>query len=88
VRAPRRACLRPPYCRSIDTKNVELVEDHKKVAELPNDFPGLAGWNDILTQMRRDRNLADYDAWPDCRAQLNARPSRTVELASQFVQGC
>jgi hypothetical protein len=62
------------------------VEDHKKVADLPKDFPRLADWNDTLTQMRHDRNLADYDAWPDCREQLNKPPSRTVDLASEFVQ--
>jgi len=62
------------------------VEDHKKVAELPDDFPGLADWNDALTQMRHDRNLADYDAWPDCREKLNKPPLDTFDLASRFVQ--
>lgn len=35
--------------------------DHKKIGELPNNFPDKSTWEDFLIKFRADRNLADYD---------------------------
>ncbi len=35
--------------------------DHKRIGNLPDDFPSKAIWEDLLTKFRADRNLADYD---------------------------
>ena len=42
-------------------KYSEHSTDHKKIADLPDDFPSVNRWKDFLTKFRADRNLADYD---------------------------
>jgi hypothetical protein len=37
------------------------ADDHKRIGDLPSDFPLLGIWKDFLTKFRADRNLADYD---------------------------
>jgi hypothetical protein len=37
------------------------ISDHKKIGDLPRDFPSKSIWEDFLTKFRGDRNLADYD---------------------------
>ena len=35
--------------------------DHKKIGDLPDDFPSKSNWEDFLMKFKADRNLADYD---------------------------
>ncbi len=37
------------------------VNDHRKIGDLPDDFPSLSNWQNFFTTLRADRNLADYD---------------------------
>jgi hypothetical protein len=60
------------------------VEDHKRVGELPNDFPDRDTWSTRLTDMRVDRNTADYDPWPDSRVGLKSRPEVNAQRAREF----
>ncbi len=62
------------------------VDDHKKVADLPNDFPERVFWTSVLIEMRIDRNIADYEPWPGCLRRLAASPKKAVEYADRFVQ--
>ena len=39
----------------------EDTKDHKRIGDLPDDFPSVNQWKELLTKFRGDRNLADYD---------------------------
>ena len=39
----------------------EDSSDHKKIGDLPNDFPNEATYKNRLNSLRDDRNLCDYD---------------------------
>jgi hypothetical protein len=59
-------------------------EDHQSVGELPDDFPNKATWSSFLIDLRKDRNIADYEPWPEARKTLSLPPRdsylRTREL--------
>jgi hypothetical protein len=61
------------------------VEDHKKIGALPNGFPNGQSWGSALVDMRFDRNLADYDAWPDCHRRLRRTAEDNVVEAGRFL---
>jgi uncharacterized protein (UPF0332 family) len=58
--------------------------DHKKIGALPSNFPDLQIWDNILTQFRSDRNLADYDHTP-CHRELEHTADDYLELATRFL---
>jgi uncharacterized protein (UPF0332 family) len=62
------------------------VEDHKKVGELPNDFPDRASWSTKLVSMRKDRNLADYESGPESYGRLTSSPTTSLQDAEQFLR--
>jgi len=61
-------------------------EDHQAVGDLPDDFPLKAKWSTFLTDLRKDRNIADYDAWPGIRGSLSLEPTRSFSSAQEFVK--
>ena len=61
-------------------------EDHQAVGELPDDFPLKAKWSTFLTDLRKDRNIADYDAWPGMRGSLSLEPTDSFSGAEDFVK--
>ena len=64
------------------------VEDHKKVGDLPDDFPNKSHWSNFAVELRRDRNLADYEPWEHVRRSLTYEPTDALEESSRFVQEC
>lgn len=61
------------------------VGDHKKVGELPKDFPSRGLWEDLLTKFRADRNLSDYDHTVS-EAALELPSLRYMARARQFMR--
>ena len=59
------------------------ISDHKKIGDLPKDFPSKSTWEDFLIKFRGDRNLADYDHTVSEQA-LELKSSEYVERAYQF----
>lgn len=45
----------------VSGQHSEEVIDHKKIGDLPNDFPRLDYFSNRLTVLREDRNTSDYD---------------------------
>lgn len=64
------------------------MDDHKQVGDLPNDFPGRDLWSNQVTELRRDRNIADYEPWSSARNDLAYTPSDSVDKAGKFLQAC
>jgi len=73
--------------RYVVTGSVRLdVKDHQEVGELPDDFPDRALWSTFLVDLRKDRNLADYEPWKDMRMGLSHRPSESVRKVAVFIR--
>ena len=60
------------------------VNDHKRVGDLPADFPSRAIWLDLLTKFRADRNIADYDHTVT-EADLELPSRKYVDKAAEFL---
>jgi uncharacterized protein (UPF0332 family) len=58
--------------------------DHKRLLELPNDFPERGRWIDFLTKLRADRNTADYDHLAKAKHLENA-VGDSLKNASEFL---
>jgi len=65
---------------------LEDVKDHEKIGELPGDFRDRKQWQDILFEMRKDRNRADYAPWTTTQRMLFAQPAKILARAEAFVQ--
>src|SRR6266851_5208049 len=61
-------------------------EDHQAVGDLPSDFPQAATWSTFLTDLRKDRNMADYDAWPGVRGSLSLEPIDSFLGVREFMK--
>lgn len=57
--------------------------DHKKISELPDDFPHQATYNNRLSVLRGDRNLCDYDHTARC-GDLSIGVADSVGLVERF----
>ncbi|SRR6266851_5445241 len=64
------------------------AEDHKRVGDLPDDFPGRPQWSSFAVELRRDRNLADYDPWDHVRRSLTYEPLLAFGQAEVFLRTC
>ncbi len=60
--------------------------DHQDVGDLPDDFPRRAAWSTLLTEMRKDRNIADYEPWTGIRSSLSHAPSVSLARADEFLR--
>lgn len=61
------------------------VDDHKRVGDLPNDFPKKPEWSNFVVELRRDRNLADYEPWQHVRRSLTHSPNKALKKSAEFV---
>jgi hypothetical protein len=61
------------------------VEDHKKIGQLPDDFPRRDVWAELFVKFRGDRNLADYDPTVGASA-LEHTTREYVERADRFLR--
>jgi len=61
------------------------LSDHKNVGELPADFPNRETYTRRFTDLRNDRNLADY-SHDASKKDLVISPSEAEDLARQFLK--
>lgn len=62
------------------------ARDHKKIGNLPDNFPDKNIWQNKLTKFRADRNIADYDHSAK-EKELEYSSSQYLVEASDFVRG-
>lgn len=63
-------------------------KDHQAVGELPNSFPDKAHWASFVDELRRDRNVADYEPWKNARRKLTHSPQDALTKTADFVGRC
>lgn len=61
------------------------TSDHKKVGELPNDFPQKPTYANQLSVLREDRNLSDYDHVSGVK-DLTSTPREHAKVVEDFLQ--
>ena len=62
------------------------ADDHQAVGDLPQDFPQRASWSTFLVDLRKDRNIADYEPWIGMRSTLSQAPSSSLSRVEDFVR--
>ena len=62
------------------------VKDHDHVGDLPDDFPQRGQWASFLVQLRKDRNVSDYDPWDKCRQKLYYAPAEVPGKVDDFLR--
>jgi hypothetical protein len=62
------------------------ADDHKMVGDLPADFPDRASWSTFLVDLRKDRNIADYEPWEGVKSTLAQTPSISLGRAEEFFK--
>ena len=86
-------CYYAVYCSSKSvryyvTGSVKLdAEDHKYIGDLPNDFPSRSHWSNFAVELRRDRNLADYEPWNHVRRSLTYAPGDAFDNPGRGSEG-
>lgn len=72
--------------RFLVTGSVSLnADDHKKASELPDDFPDVEKWANVIIGLYEHRLRADYDNWSSTASQHSMRIEEAVDLAEQFT---
>ena len=61
-------------------------DDHQKASELPNDFPSVDRWAEMIPRLYEHRLLSDYDNWRSTEAGHSLSPSEAYELANEFLR--
>lgn len=59
--------------------------DHQRINQLPNSFEKKALWENVLTQFRSDRNLADYDHLKKS-IDLEHTPAKYLSYSENFYK--
>ncbi len=64
-------------------------DDHGKASSgLPDDFPNVDKWSEIVTLLFEHRLRADYDNWISTTREHSLNPSQALKLAEEFVDRC
>jgi uncharacterized protein (UPF0332 family) len=64
-------------------------DDHPKASsDLPDDFPQVDKWSEIVTQLFEHRLRADYDNWVGSAAENSLTAETALGLAQEFVDRC
>jgi hypothetical protein len=61
-------------------------DDHKKVADLPGNFPDVDSWGSKLQLLYEHRLRADYDNWSDTAAENVLAPADCLAIAAAFLK--
>ncbi len=61
-------------------------DDHKKVADLPGNFPDVDSWVSNLPLLYEHRLRADYDNWSGTAAENVLEPVDCLAMASDFLK--
>ena len=64
------------------------AEDHQSVGDLPDDFPNKGVWSSFLTDLRKDRNIADYEPWLGARKTLSLPPHDSYLKTRELLTVC
>ncbi len=60
-------------------------DDHQKASDLPDDFPNIRKWAEMIPKLLEHRQFSDYDNWPSTAARHTLAPNEAFELAKQFL---
>jgi hypothetical protein len=60
-------------------------DDHQRAAELPDDFPDVARWASVITDLYEHRLRADYDNWALTLKEMSLTPAEAVGFAENFI---
>lgn len=60
-------------------------DDHKKVADLPSNFPDVDSWMEKLPLLLEHRLRADYDNWSGTSAENQLSPDNCLEISREFL---
>ncbi|HUQ91394.1 MAG TPA: hypothetical protein VM120_06920 [Bryobacteraceae bacterium] len=60
-------------------------DDHKKVADLPDNFPEVDSWVARLPLLYEHRLRADYDNWSETASENQLSPSECLAAARDFL---
>lgn len=61
-------------------------DDHGKASsDLPDDFPQVDKWSEIVTLLFEHRLRADYDNWISTAQEHSLSPNEAMKLAEEFV---
>jgi uncharacterized protein (UPF0332 family) len=63
-------------------------DDHKQASTLPDDFPDVDQWTTTIPELYADRLRADYDNWSLTAQERVYEPSKSVDLAEEFLKRC
>ena len=61
-------------------------DDHKKVGELPGNFPDVDTWLSNLSLLYEHRLRADYDNWAHTASENILTPSECLVMARKFIE--
>lgn len=61
-------------------------DDHKKVADLPGNFPDVNAWVSKLPLLYEHRLRADYDNWSDTAAENVLAPPDCLAISADFLK--
>ena len=61
-------------------------DDHKKVADLPGNFPDVDSWVSKLPLLYEHRLRADYDNWSDTAAENVLASADCLAIAADFLK--
>jgi hypothetical protein len=63
-------------------------DHHKASSGLPDDFPDVERWSQVVTDLYEHRLRADYDNWNSTAAENFLTAAQAFSLASEFVNQC
>lgn len=64
------------------------ADDHAKASKLPDDFPEVAKWTQLITTLYEHRLRADYDNWKNTSKEHAFNPADCLAHAEQFIVAC
>ena len=94
VKHPRSVYSRAYYAAYSASKAVRYIvngevslrgDDHKRIADLPDDFPNVAAWVSSLPRLYEHRLRADYDNWTNTLAENELSPDDCLLAAKNFI---
>jgi uncharacterized protein (UPF0332 family) len=60
-------------------------DDHHKASDLPNDFPSVDKWAEMIPKLYEHRLFSDYDNWLATQSAHSLTAQQAFELAKEFL---
>jgi HEPN domain-containing protein len=60
-------------------------DDHHKASDLPNDFPSVERWAEMIPKLYEHRLFSDYDNWRSTESDHSLTPTEAFDLANEFL---